>query len=113
MTPPIDSPYSGQSPFNKIARWMNVRREARRARQDEEKAVDLLRSMGPKLAKDIGVDINKLGMPESPERKMQKSRRCAAGITTRFDPVSVTSGFGWRRLPHSGPTPGMGLFFVR
>lgn len=72
MTPPIDSPYSGLSPFSKLTHWMNVRREARRARQHEEKAVDLLRAMEPKLAKDIGVDINKLGMPGSPERKMQE-----------------------------------------
>jgi len=72
MTPPIESPFSDLSPFSKLTRWMNVRREARRARQDEEKAVDLLRTMGPKLAKDIGVDINKLGTSEPPERKMQE-----------------------------------------
>lgn len=72
MTPPIDSSYSGLSPFSKLTRWMNVKREARRARQDEEKAVDLLRTMAPKLAKDIGVDINKLGTAESPECKMQE-----------------------------------------
>lgn len=67
MTPPIDSPYLGLSPLSKFARWMNARWEARRARQDEEKAVDLLRRMGPRLINDIGVDITKLGPPESPE----------------------------------------------
>lgn len=72
MTPPIDSPYSSLSPFSKLTRWMNVRREARRARQHEEKAVDLLRAMEPKLAKDIGVDINKFGTPEPPEQNMQE-----------------------------------------
>ena len=72
MTPPIDSPHSGLSPISKFARWVTARRDARRARQDEEKAVDLLRTMGPKLAKDIGVDINKLGTSEPPDRKMQE-----------------------------------------
>ncbi len=34
MTPPIESPFSDLSPFSKLTRWMNVRREARRARSD-------------------------------------------------------------------------------
>ncbi len=72
MTPPIETPYSGLSPFGKFSRWINDRRDARRARQDEEKAVHLLHTMGPKLARDIGVDINQLGTPEPPERKMQE-----------------------------------------
>lgn len=72
MTPPIDTPYSGLSPLSKFTRWVNARRDARRARQGEEMAVDLLRTMGPKLVNDIGVDITKLGPPEPPERKMQE-----------------------------------------
>lgn len=68
---PIDSTRSGLSPFNKFARWVNDRREARRARQNEEMAVDLLRTMGPQLINDIGVDITRLGPSEPPERKMQ------------------------------------------
>lgn len=72
MTPPIDSPFSALSPLSKLSQWMNTRRDARRARQDEEKAVDLLRTMGPKLVNDIGVDITRLGPPEPPERKMQE-----------------------------------------
>lgn len=69
---PIDSTHSSLSPFGKIARWMNARRDARRARQDEETAVDLLRMMGPDLVNDIGVDITRLGPAEPPERRMQE-----------------------------------------
>jgi hypothetical protein len=72
MTPPIESSYSGLSPFSKLTRWMNARRDARRVRQDEEKAVHVLHTMGPKLAKDIGVDINKLGTPEPTEHRLQE-----------------------------------------
>ncbi len=71
MTPPIDSAPTGLSPFSKFARWVNDKREARRARHNEEMAVDLLRTMGPQLVNDIGVDIARFGPPEPPERRMQ------------------------------------------
>lgn len=71
MTPPIDTAPSGLSPFSKFARWVNDRREARRARQNEENAVDVLRTMGPQLINDIGMDITRLGQSEPPERRMQ------------------------------------------
>lgn len=68
MTPLIDS---ALSPLSKFSRWMTTRWEAHRAHQKEEMAIDVLRTMDPKLVNDIGVDITKLAPPEPPERKMQ------------------------------------------
>lgn len=81
-----NSRLAGRSPFRRFTAWVNIKREARRARRIEEETIEFLRAMTPELRDDIGVDIGKFNEPQMFAKQNPHVLAASAFIQPRSQP---------------------------